>query len=245
MLLFSGATGPDEAIELARAHALVRRCGAGELDEAIHIYRPLAPAVVFGRRDVRLPGFPAARRSAIEAGFQVAVRSVGGRAVAYTQNAIVIDHVRHETDAAAHVSARFAFYGDKVASTLRGLGVDARVGAVPGEYCPGAQSVNARGVTKLVGTAQRVVRDAWLFSMLITVDDHLRLRRVLQEVYAHLELEFDPASVGSVRDEVPTLDHAQLEEALLADLGIGQTSPARLDPATMRVAQSLVEQHRL
>ena len=36
--------------------------------------------------------------------------------------------------------------------------VDARVGEVPGEYCPGSHSVNARGRVKVVGTAQRMVR---------------------------------------------------------------------------------------
>ena len=37
------------------------------------------------------------------------------------------------------------------------LGVDARVGEVPGEYCPGAFSVNARGRIKLAGVGQRLI----------------------------------------------------------------------------------------
>src|SRR4051794_16352320 len=201
MRLHLGASEADEATELAIAHALVRRAGAGDISEALRCYRPTAPVVVFGRRDTRLPGFANAVRAAVDAGFQTAVRAVGGRAVAYTENALVIDHVRHEPNAGAELEDRFVDQGGKVASVLRQLGVDAHVGAVPGEYCPGAHSVNARGATKLVGTAQRVVRNGWLFSTLVTVDDDLVLRPVLQAVYGHLGLAFDPASVGSVRAE--------------------------------------------
>ena len=44
--------------------------------------------------------------------------------------------------------------------SFRRLGVDARVGEIPGEYCPGAYSVNARGVKKLMGVGQRLVPSA-------------------------------------------------------------------------------------
>ena len=42
---------------------------------------------------------------------------------------------------------------DGIASALRGLGVDAHVGAVPGEYCPGDHSVNARGTDAMFSAA--------------------------------------------------------------------------------------------
>src|SRR4051794_20058396 len=154
-------------MELAVAHALVRRASASELTEALRIYRPAAPVVVFGRRDTRLPGFDAAVLAARAAGFEPLVRAVGGRPVAYTTQALLIDHVKHEPLAADGLETRFQYYGTLYAEILRELGIDARVGAVPGEYCPGAHSVNARGVVKLVGTGQRVVRNAWLFSTLI------------------------------------------------------------------------------
>src|SRR5688500_370804 len=146
--------GGDQALELAVAHALVRRAGAGELGEVLRIYRPSAPVAVFGRRDTRLPGFVAAAGAAAAAGFEPLVRATGGRAVAYTGNAIVVDHVAHEPDAMGAHDRRFELFGSLFAEAFGELGVDARVGAVPGEYCPGAHSVNARGSVKLVGTAQ-------------------------------------------------------------------------------------------
>lgn len=241
MQLFSGATD-DEALELAVAHALVRRASAGELTEALRIYRPAAPVVVFGRRDTRLPGFEAAVRAARAAGFEPLVRAVGGRPVAYTTQALVIDHVKHEPLAPDGLEARFQYYGTLYASVLEELGIDARVGAVPGEYCPGAHSVNARGVVKLVGTGQRVVRNAWLFSTLIVLGDDDVLRGLLTDIYRLLELPFDPVSVGSLSSETVGLDPAALERRVVA--AYSPTEPAALDAATLALATSLVADHR-
>jgi len=46
-----------------------------------------------------------------------------------------------------------------MAAAFRRLGVDARVGEVSGEYCPGAHSVNARGATKLISGAETELYD--------------------------------------------------------------------------------------
>ncbi|MFK4088133.1 biotin/lipoate A/B protein ligase family protein [Kribbella sp. NPDC020789] len=241
-------TGPlqhgDEALELAVAHALVRRASDGAIAEALRIYRPAAPVVVFGRRDTRLPGFAAAVRTAREAGFEPLVRAVGGRPVAYTTEALVVDHVRHERLAPDGMESRFAHYGDLYAGVLRDLGVDARVGAVPGEYCPGAHSVNARGVVKLIGTGQRVVRSGWLFSALIVLGDDDRLRPLLTDIYRLLELPFDPLSVGSVATEAPgRADSVELRlRAAYAQTAV--LEPAVLDATTLAVAQDLAADHR-
>jgi octanoyl-[GcvH]:protein N-octanoyltransferase len=234
----------EEALELAVAHALVRRASDGDLDEALRIYRPAAPVVVFGRRDTRLPGFAAAVQAARDAGFAPLVRAVGGRPVAYTTEALVVDHVRHERLAPDGMESRFAHYGDLYAGVLRDLGIDARVGAVPGEYCPGAHSVNARGVVKLIGTGQRVVRDGWLFSALVVLGDDDRLRPLLTEIYRLLELPFDPASVGSVAAEAP--GRADSVELLLraAYAQHAVLHPATLDDATLTLARELAADHR-
>jgi lipoate-protein ligase A len=239
--LFSGATD-DEALELAVAHAMVRRASTGELTEALRIYRPAAPVVVFGRRDTRLPGFEAAVLAARAAGFEPLVRAVGGRPVAYTTQALVIDHVKHEPLAPDGLETRFQYYGTLYADILRELGIDARVGAVPGEYCPGAHSVNARGVVKLVGTGQRVVRNAWLFSTLLVLGDDDVLRGLLADIYRLLDLPFDPVSVGSLASETSGLDFAAVERRIVA--AYAPTEPATLDAATLALATSLVADHR-
>jgi octanoyl-[GcvH]:protein N-octanoyltransferase len=242
VLVFSGGAG-DEALELAVGHALVRRVSDGEVTEALRVYRPASPVVVFGRRDTRLPGFAAAVRAARAAGFEPLVRAVGGRPVAYTSEAVVVDHVKHQRLAPDGMETRFKEFGLMYADVLQDLGIDARVGSVPGEYCPGAQSVNARGVVKLVGTGQRVVRNGWLFSALIVVGDDARLRPLLTEVYGHLELPFDPASVGSLSTEVPGLTVDTVERQVLD--AYGATSPQPLDDATLELAAELAADHRV
>ena len=112
---------------------------------------------------------------------------------------------------------------------------------MPGEYCPGAHSVNARGVVKLVGTGQRVVRNAWLFSTLIVLGDDDVLRDLLTDIYRLLELPFDPVSVGSLSSETDGLDFAALERRVIA--AYAPTEPAALDAATLALARSLVADH--
>nr|WP_238166089.1 lipoate--protein ligase [Kribbella sp. VKM Ac-2527] len=216
------------------------------MTEALRIYRPAAPVLVFGRRDTHHPGFGAAVGAARSAGFQPLVRAVGGRPVAYTPSALVVDHVKHEVLAPEGLESRFRQFGELYAGVLRELGADARVGAVPGEYCPGAHSVNARGVAKLVGTGQRVVRNGWLFSALIVVGDEQQLRPLLTDVYCHLELPFEATSVGSVSAEVPGVDAATVERRILAAYAVTDPlEPTALDAATMDLATSLVADHRV
>ncbi len=236
----------DPALELAIALALVRRASAGDVAEALRVHRPTSPMVVFGRREVRLPGFADAVAVVRAAGFTPTVRATGGRAVAYTEQSLVVDHVRHDPNAQGGLDGRFETYGELFTEVFRGLGVDARMGAVPGEYCPGAHSVNARGSVKLVGTSQRVVRDAWLFSSLVVVGDEPRIRPVLSEVYALLGQDFDGASVGSLSAEVPGLDVEAVEAAVLAGYADrAGLRPQRLAEATLNLADELVEQHRI
>ncbi|CUR57624.1 putative lipoate-protein ligase A [metagenome] len=244
MRFLRGALAGDEpALELATARALVTQAREGLLEETVRIYRPVTPVVVFGRRDTRLPGFPDAVTAARTAGFAPVVRATGGRAVAYTEAAIVVDHVGRATGVGGQ-DERFDTFGQRFVELFRGLGIDARLGAVPGEYCPGAHSVNARGMEKLVGTAQRMVPGAWLFSSLIVVGDEHRIRPVLTEVYGHLEQDFDALSVGSLTRERPGLDLDHLETLVMRAYGLeppGQSVPAAL----LELASSLVAQHQI
>lgn len=212
----AGSVEGDAALDLAIAAAMARSAAAGRLGPTVRIYRPVSPAVAFGRRDTRAPGFSTAVRAARASGFEPVVRATGGRAVAYTDGALVVDHVEPEGEAGFAQASRFERFGGQFVELFSELGVDARVGSVPGEYCPGEHSVNARGVVKLVGTAQRVVRGGWLFSSLVMVSDAERVRPVLGEVYAALEQEFDVDSVGSLAEEQSGLDVDQVQERLLA-----------------------------
>lgn len=247
MELLHGALGSreDQALEIAVALAMVRRVSGGISGPVVRVYRPHAPVVAFGRRDTLRPGFPEAVKAAREAGFTPVVRSQGGRAVAYTNQSLVVDHVSPHPGLASGMNERFTTYGQLWAEVLGRHGVDARVGAVPGEYCPGAYSVNARGQAKLVGTAQRVVRRAWLFSAVAIFDDTDILRPLLTVLYQILDLPFDASSVGSVCAEAPELSLDRLEAAIIAAYGDRfDLTPSAVDDELLTAARGLVDDLR-
>ena len=174
----------------------------GERPSVLRFVVP-APTVAFGRLDALRDGYQAARAAARDHGFAPLLRAPGGHAAAYHDGCLLVEEIVHEADAMPGVQERFRDRGELLAGALRTLGVDARVGEVPREYCAGRWSVNARGAVKLVGTAQRVVRGGWLFGAVIPVTGSATLRAVIADVYAALDIDVDPATVGAVADEAP------------------------------------------
>lgn len=242
---YGHATGDDQALDMGIAHALVKLASQGVVPEAIRIYRPAAPTVAFGRRDTHLPGFPAAARAAAAAGFRPIVRPTGGRAVAYTSDSIVIDHVKHDADVLATHEYRFKEFGTAFVKAFRHLGLDARMGAVHAEYCPGPYSVNARGIVKLVGTSQRILQNAWLFSSLVILADSDRLKAVLQDVYGELGLDFDPASVGAMTEAGSGPSADAVEHAILEHFNLDKTHARNLSPEVLTLGQRLSDDSRI
>lgn len=245
LLLVREGFPDDPALDVALAHALVERVSAGALGPVLRVYRP-GPTVAFGRLDALRPGYGDAAAAARAHGFAPVLRAPGGHAVAYHRGCLGVDEVVGEEDPIAGLQERFARTGETLAGALRGLGVDARVGAVPREFCPGAFTVNARGAVKLVGTAQRVVRRASLLAASVAVRDGAALRAVLADVYRALELDMDPATAGAVEDDVPGTDLAAVEAAVLAAYGAEhELVPAALDACTLARARALRERHAL
>jgi octanoyl-[GcvH]:protein N-octanoyltransferase len=237
-LVRSGAVG-SAALELAVSHALLTRVAAGELPPTLRVYRP-APAVAFGKLDTLRPGYEAAVAAARGHGYEPVLRLPGGHAAAYHADSLAIDVVWALDDPVVGTHDRFRDEGERLAGALRVLGVDARVGEVPGEYCPGAYSVNARGRVKLAGTAQRLVRGGALLGASIVVGDGAGVRAVLDDVYAALEFDWDAATAGAIDEEVPGVTLEAAERAVIASFG--ELEPAMLDEATLALAQRLAPQ---
>ena len=148
--------------------------------------------------------------------------------------------------AAARTTRRFREFAELLATALRGLGADARIGEIPGEYCPGAWSVNARGRTKLVGIGQRLIAGGAHRGAVIVVAGSAGVRDALDPVYEALGLRWDPATAGSVEDEVGGLGLEPVENAILAALERSyELRDADLDPATLALASRLEPEHRI
>jgi lipoate-protein ligase A len=147
-------------------------------------------------------------------GFTPIVRPVGGHLAAYGPGSLVVHLWGPHPEARSDIKARFRLAGEALASPHGSLGVDARVGAVPGEYCDGEFSVNAAGRVKLVGTGQRIVRTGFLLSAVVMVASSEPERDALVEAYAALGLDLEPSTVGCVADVAPGVTLADARGAV-------------------------------
>jgi octanoyl-[GcvH]:protein N-octanoyltransferase len=243
--LVEGSAGGDPVLDVAMAHALLDLVASGERPPVVRCYRPRA-TLAFGRRDRFLAGFPDAATAALRHGFAPVIRGAGGRAAAYDEGCLIFDEVMRAGESIGGIRERFAEDARRQAGALRRLGVDAHVGEVPGEYCPGEFSVNARGRVKLIGAAERIVGGSWLHSSVVVVESAVAIRQALVDVYAALGLEWDPATTGAVADEAPDLSLDDVRRALLEDYAARyELTPASIGPLELERAAELLERHRV
>ena len=237
---------PDSpAFGTAVSRAILDRVAAGELPATLRLHRP-GPILAFSRQDRASPGFAAAVRAARQAGFEPVLRLAGGRAAVFHQRTLACSWAVPDRRPAARTTERFREMAELLAAALGGLGVDARVGEVPGEYCPGAWSVNAGGRTKLVGIGQRLIAGGGPSRRGGGGGRNRDIRDVLVPVYDALGLDWDPATAGSVEDEVGEVGSAAAEEAILSGLGERhELREAELDSATLELAARLEPNHRV
>lgn len=169
----------------------------------LRITRPRA-TVAFSRQDELRPSFAEAVAEAELAGFATGVRRVGGSFAPMHRGSLVVE----EFGWSAHPgdpTERYVRHTAVLVDILASYGIDARLGEVPGEYCPGAYSINRDGTVKLSGTAQRVARGAWLVSSVIQVEQVDALRGVTRRVATALDTQVDIGTIGAVADSVPDI----------------------------------------
>ena len=226
----------------------MRRVAREELPETLRLTRPGA-MVAFAKQDAVAPGYAAAVAAAREQGFEAVLRLAGGRAAVFHDQTIALAHAVPHPEPRAGIHARFEWTARLIVRALRGLGADARVGEVAGEYCPGGYSVNARGAVKLAGIGQRIIAGGSHMGGVIVVGGAARVRDVLVPVYRALGLAWDPATAGAVEEELdggaPAAPWTEVAGALEAeyrreyDLVEGD-----LDPETLELAHVLAGEHR-
>ena len=233
------------AFGTAVSRAILIRIAAGELPPILRLHRP-GPILAFSRQDRAAAGFAAAVRAARQGEFEPVLRLAGGRAAVFHEQTLACSWAVPDSRPAARTTERFREMAELLAAALGGLGIDARVGEVPGEYCPGAWSVNAGGRTKLVGIGQRLIAGAAHRGAVIVVGGSERIRRVLVPVYEALGLTWDPATAGSLEDELGELGLDAVEVAILSELkGRYRLSEQELDAATLELATRLEPEHRI
>lgn len=233
------------ALDAAVSSALLRRVGSGDAPPTLRLFVPKR-TVAFGRQDAVRPGYRAAAAAVTAAGFAPVERLAGGRAAVFHEGTLAFAWAVPEPSPRQSIASRFEAIAAIVRDAFIGLGVDARIGEVPGEYCPGAYSVNARGVTKLMGVGQRLVRGAAHVGGVVVATDAPLINLPLVPAYAALEYEWNPDATGAVADEVST-DVSSVARALLdaftrAGHDLVETP---LDSETLAMAATLVADHQI
>lgn len=233
----------DPALDTAVSRALMLRVASGDAPETLRVALP-GWSVAFGKRDVVSRGYTEAVRAAREGGFEAVERLAGGRAAVFTDATISFAHAIPDGDPRAHVWRRFGATAELIARALARLGVDARVGEVEGEYCPGDHSVNARGVRKLVGIGQRLVSGGAHVGGVVVVDRADWVNEILTPVYAALGLGWRPEATGAVTDEAPDATWEAVAGAIRAEYGERyELVPADLNEDTLALARRLAPEH--
>jgi octanoyl-[GcvH]:protein N-octanoyltransferase len=232
----------DPVLDAAITHALLRQVGAGARPPTARIFRP-GPTMAFGRLDALSDGYAAARAAAVAHGFTPLLRLGGGHAAGYDEGSVLVELIRPVATIAEGIPERFAAVTGLLVQALAALGVTARTGALPGEYCAGDWSVNAAGI-KLAGTAQRSIKGASLVTAMVIVEGGSALRAALTDVYAALAIDWRPATAGGAADLVRALTAADVERALVATLAAHERLTAgTLDLETRALAAELRAAH--
>ena len=223
----------------------MQRVAARELPETLRIAHP-GTTVAFAKRDAVAPGYDAAVRAAREHGFEATLRLAGGRAAIFHDGTMEIGHAVPDDDPRAGIHDRFRQTAERLAHALVTLGVDARVGEIAGEYCPGRYSVNARGAVKLAGIGQRVLGGGSHTGVVLVIEGERRINEVLEPVYAALGLDWEPAVTGSVRSEEPSADWARVSDAIVTEFAHDYALVEdELDAETLALARELAAEHRV
>ncbi len=231
------------ALDVAVSHATLDAVARGEIGAVLRLHVPGA-LVAFGGSDRVHPGYPQAVRAALANGFGAIERLAGGKAAVFHERTIAFALAIPETDAKTGIETRFSAIARVMVDAFESLGIDARIGEVPGEYCPGRWSVNVGGKVKVMGVGQRLVRGAAHVGGVVVVDEGQRIRDVLIPVYRALEIDWDPRTTGALADRAPGLDNAKVTQAIIASFSrLFEVIPGTLPSSVIEDARGLLPQH--
>lgn len=231
---------PDRmSLDTAVSRVLLTGASEGEHAETLRLTVP-GSSVAFGKHDVKSPGFPAAVAAARDAGFEPFVRLAGGRAAVFHRQSVAMSWVIPDRNPVEGIRDRFSAVSGVLVDALASLGIDAEIGAVPGEYCPGEFSIHV-GRAKVAGIGQRLTRSAAHLGGVVVTGDGDAIRRALIPVYEALELDWDPSTAGALSDTTPGVDPSTVIDAIVNRLDAEFTvEESSLSSHTVAAAEGLV-----
>ncbi len=232
------------AFDTAVSAAVLARVAAGTDPPTLRLWSPLR-AVAFGRQDRARPGYRAAVAAVTGLGFAAVERLAGGRAAVFHEGTLAFSWAMPDSAGPAAIRPRFAAVSGLVAEALAGLGLDARIGEIPGEYCPGEWSVNLSGRHKVMGVGQRLIRGGAHVGGVIVVADAPLVNRPLLPAYRLLEYEWRPEATGAVDNVLVGASPHTVAAALLDAIREGgeEITTATLDDDCLELAAVMAPEH--
>ncbi|MFZ0625947.1 MAG: lipoate--protein ligase family protein [Acidimicrobiia bacterium] len=236
---------PDHpAMDVAVSHSTLAAVASGALPDGVLRLHVPSRVVAFGRADRVQTGYPEAVNAARAHGFAAVERLAGGRAAVFHRSTIAFAWAIPDGNPRSGIERRFRSVSSIMIDAFGMLGIDARIGQIPGEYCPGQWSVNVAGRVKVMGVGQRLVRGGAHVGGVVVVDDGASIREVLIPVYRALRLDWDPRTSGSLADRSPGLDTHKVMEAIIEAFSANfDLSHGSLPSSVISRARGLIEDH--
>lgn len=143
--------------------------------------------------------------------------------------------------------ARYEMIAEGIVDALGALGIEGSLGESPGEWCPGAWSVQGRS-GKLAGLAQRVISGGAWCEALIVIHAAPELRVLARQVHGVLDLQWSDSAQGEIASSFSAAadPHAALTAALTEALGdrFGPVTQRPLPDDVRDEAVTLATEHR-
>lgn len=206
-----------QVMNVGMSHAILEAVSQGHLGPTFRLHAA-SRILAFGMADRIQPGYRSATRIAEAHGFAPIERLAGGRAAVFHEDTVAFSWAIPENDPRTGIADRFRQISGLLNSAFRALGLDSRIGQVPGEYCPGEYSINIGGKVKVMGVGQRLVKGAAHVGGVIVVDGARRIKEVLIPTYRALGVDWDPRTTGALADRAPGLSTAQVVDTVRKEL---------------------------
>jgi lipoate-protein ligase A len=155
------------------------------------------------------------RELALRLGFQPVERGTGGRLTMFDEGSLAITLLWPQAEPHAQTLQRYETFSGAIADALVKLGIEAKVGELPQEYCPGKYSINAAGRVKLVGVAQRMTRHCVQMGAIIAVERSNSACEAISAAYHAMGLPFDPETYGAIKDLQPSLSYEEVSAQMV------------------------------
>lgn len=184
----------------------------------LRLRRP-QPTAAFSPQDTTHPDYERIREQARANGFEPIERGTGGRLTMFDEQSLAITLIFPHAEPHAHTIRRYEIFSGAIAAALTKLGIDARVGELQNEYCPGKFSINAEGRVKLVGIAQRMNRRCVQMGAIIAFARSDKACDAIAEAYQSMGLAFDPMTYGAISELKTTVSYDQVCTTMAETLG--------------------------